>query len=75
MLLWVLRNAGGDKIATTNQILRLAFSGFSDGEIRRVRRELRNMRDEAEQEADDEKLLFVKEILNCRTFHGRNVEL
>jgi hypothetical protein len=70
MLLWAFRNAGGDKIATVNQLLRIGFTIMSNKDITRVQKELGEMRDEAEQEGDDEKRGFVQEILNSQTLHG-----
>jgi hypothetical protein len=48
-LLWTFRNAGGDKIATVNQILRIGnFSNLSAKlkDLRKVQRELSDMEDE-----------------------------
>ncbi len=69
-LLWALRNAGGDKLATVNHILRLGFTVMSDRDGRRVQKELAELRDEAEQEGDQEKFDFVRDVLNSQTLYG-----
>lgn len=69
-LLWTFRNAGGDKIATVNQILRIGnFSYISTKlkDLRKMQRELSDMEDEAQQEGDGAKLDFVKEIKASQT--------
>jgi hypothetical protein len=71
-LLWAFRNSGGDKIATVNQLLRIASGTvMTDTELIRFEKELGGMRDEAEQEGDEEKRGFVKEILGSQSLHGR----
>jgi len=67
---WAFRNAGGDKLATVNQLLRLGFTTMSDRDSRRIQWELAGMRDEAEVEDDQEKLNFVREIVNSQTLQG-----
>jgi hypothetical protein len=62
-LTWTFRNAGGDKIATVNQVMRLA-NFRSEKDSRRIQRELADMRDEAEREGDQTKFDFVQEIRN-----------
>lgn len=69
-LLWTFRNAGGDKIATVNQILRIGnFSNLSAKlkDLRKVQRELSDMEDEFLYEGDQTKLDFVKEIKQSQT--------
>jgi hypothetical protein len=63
-LLWTFRNAGGDNIATVNQILRIGFSYISTNlkDLRKVQRELSDMQDEAEQDGDQDQLDFVKGV-------------
>ena len=68
-LLWAFRNAGGDKIAIVNQLLRIGFTAMSNKDTTIVQKGLAEMRDEAEQEGDDEKREFVKEILDSQTLH------
>lgn len=70
--LWAFRNSGGDKIATVNQLLRIApGTVMTDAELTIFEKELGEMRDEAEQEDDEEKRGFVKEILGSQSLHGR----
>ncbi|KAE9380193.1 hypothetical protein N431DRAFT_432477 [Stipitochalara longipes BDJ] len=68
-LLWTFRNAGGEKIATANQILRLGFSNISSNlkNARKVQRLLSDMEDEAEQEGDQGKLDFVNQLKRSQT--------
>jgi hypothetical protein len=69
-LLWTFRNAGGDKIAIVNQILRIGnFSYLSTNlkDLRKVQRELSDMEDEAELEGDQAKLEFVTGIKQSQT--------
>jgi hypothetical protein len=69
---WTFRNAGGDKIATVNQILRLGFDCNLSLEkaSRKIQRELVDMRDEAEVEGDQAKFDLVQEIKNSTTLSG-----
>ena len=69
-LLWTFRNAGGDRIATVNQILRLGnFSHLSTKlkDLRKVQRELSDIEDEALLERNQAKLDFVTEIKQTQT--------
>ena len=61
-LIWTFRNAGGDKNATVNHILRIGLSQVPTRDIGKIKRELADMQNEAEQEGDQAKLRFVKGI-------------
>lgn len=68
-LLWTFRNAGGERIATVNQILRLGFSDISSNfkNARKVQRLLSDMEDEGKQEGDQGKLDFVNQLKASQT--------
>ena len=61
-LLWTFRNAGGERIATVNQVLRLGFVSSNFKNARKVQRLLSDMEDEGVQEGDQEKLDFVNQL-------------
>jgi hypothetical protein len=61
-LIWSFRNAGGDKNATVNHILRIGLSQLPTRDIEKIERGLADMQNEAEQEGDQAKLRFVKRI-------------
>ena len=69
-MIWALHNAGGNKLAVINQLLRLGFTALWDLDARRLGRALADIRDEAVAESDQEKLDFVKAILNSATLQG-----
>ena len=71
-LLWTFQNAGGNKIATVNQILRIGFSYISTNlkDLRKVLRRLSDMQDEAEQDGDQDQLEFVKGVKESQTLSG-----
>jgi hypothetical protein len=69
-LTWALHNAGGNKLAVINQLLRLGFTALWDLDARQLGRALADIRDEAVAESDQEKLDFVKAILNSATLQG-----
>ena len=71
LLVWAFRNAGGDKIAVINQLLRLNFGVMRDKVSRRIDKELAGMLDEARQEDDEEKLELVEGIISSETLDGR----
>jgi hypothetical protein len=66
-LTWAFRNAGGDKIATVNQILRLGFAIDADRHCRIINRELADIRHEAEVKGDQATIDFVDDIKNSET--------
>jgi len=68
-LLWSIRNAGGDRIATVNQLLRLGFSNISSElrNARKIQRLLSDMEDEGKQDGDAEKLDFVNQLKTSQT--------
>jgi hypothetical protein len=66
-LIWAFRNAGGDKIITVNQILRLGFSNTDEKTYRKIQRALTDVLDEAEQEGDRAMFEIFKEIKNSQT--------
>jgi hypothetical protein len=66
-LIWALKNAGGGKQAVINHILRLGFNILSDPDARKLGRALADLRDEAVEESDQEKLEFVKAVRKSRT--------
>ncbi|PMD27778.1 hypothetical protein NA56DRAFT_640553 [Hyaloscypha hepaticicola] len=61
-LIWSFRNAGGDKNATVNHILRIGLSQLPTRDIEKIGRGLADMQNEAEHEGDQAKLRFVKGI-------------
>jgi len=67
ILTWAFRNAGGDRIATVNQILRFGLVYICEKDFQKIQRALTDMQDEAEQEGDKAKFEFVKEIRNSKT--------
>lgn len=69
-LIWSFRNAGGDKNATVNHILKIGLSQVPTRDIGKIRRELADMQNEAEQEGDKAKLKFVKEIKEYSSLFG-----
>lgn len=71
-LIWTFRNAGGDKISTVNQILRIRFSYLLTNlkDSRKAQRELADMQDEAEQLQDADQANFVKGIKQSQTLSG-----
>jgi hypothetical protein len=81
-IIWALRNSGGDKGAVTKQLLSfLSFYNheFSPRETNKLLKELAELRDEAEQEPDPDKLAFVKAVeenhelqLLTRNYRNRN---
>ena len=65
ILIWALRNAGGDKYAVIKQLLVFlssCTSGFSHRETNKLFRELAEIRGEAEKERSSENLAFVKDV-------------
>ncbi|KAE8440571.1 hypothetical protein EG329_007229 [Mollisiaceae sp. DMI_Dod_QoI] len=71
LLIWAFRNAGGDKVAVINQLLRLNFSVMKDREARKIDKELSEIMDEAKQDGDQEKYEVAKRILTSETLDGR----
>ncbi|KAF8859383.1 hypothetical protein BDZ45DRAFT_673336 [Acephala macrosclerotiorum] len=71
LLIWAFRNAGGDKVAVINQLLRLNFSTIPDREARKLDTELAELMEEAHQDGDDEKHELVMSILTSETLDGR----
>ena len=66
-LIFAIRNAGGDKQAVVNHILRVGFSILSDPDARKLGRALAHLRDEAKEEADQEKLHLFNAVRGSRT--------
>ncbi|CZR51543.1 uncharacterized protein PAC_01420 [Phialocephala subalpina] len=71
LLIWAFRNAGGDKLAVINQLLRLNFSTIPDRVSRKLDKELADLMEEARQDGDDEKHELVMRILTSETLDGR----
>jgi hypothetical protein len=71
-LIWTFRNAGGDKISTVNQVLRIGFSYLltNPKDLRKAQRELAEMQDETEQLQDVDQATFVKGIKQSQTLSG-----
>ena len=66
-LVWALRNAGGDKQAVINHLLRIGFSILSDPDARKLGRTLSHLRDEAVEEDDEDKLQFFHVVRRSKT--------
>jgi hypothetical protein len=65
IIIWALRNSGGDKCAVIKQLLAfLSFytHEFSPRETNKLLMELAEIRDETEQEPDSDKLALVKAV-------------
>ncbi|CAL3964067.1 unnamed protein product [Diplocarpon coronariae] len=75
MLCWALRNAGGagpeGRVRMLNQLLRLGFTVLGARERARIERELSDLRDEGVLEANEEKLAFVRGLLDSETLRGK----
>ena len=66
-LVWALQNAGGNKQAVVNHLLRIGFSILSDPDARKLGRALSSLRDEAVEEEDQDKLAFFNVIRRSDT--------
>jgi hypothetical protein len=64
MLVWALRNVGGDKIYIITQLFRYSMgSGVMDRHIIRVLKEVQLMKDEAKDAHNSDQVSFVTSIL------------
>lgn len=66
-LVWALQNAGGNKQAVINHLLRIGFGILSDPDARKLGRALSSLRDKAIEEEDQDKLDFFLAVRKSRT--------
>lgn len=66
-LIWALKYSGGNRVAVINQLLRIGFVVLSDPDARTLGRALSELRDNAIEERDREKLEFFEAIRDSQT--------
>ena len=77
LLCWALRNAGDGglglqgRLRTINCLLRLGYTVMSERERGKVEMELAEMRDDGIMGGDEERVDFVKAVVNSETLKGK----